>query len=140
IYFSLPDDEQVWVGHYFRPHRRCAANEATQEIMRAPDTEGFEVIVERAIHPSEIRKVRMVPQVLGWRYMPRQHERRPCLCPYCSRGDFNVQRQRKYADRLAKRVTIQAGGSAQPGQQESRSSFRHNGIAATARPLLPGPP
>lgn len=120
VYFSLPDDEQVWVGHYFRPHRHCGANEATKEIMDSPDAEGFEVIVERSIKPNEIRKVRAVPQVMGWRYMPRQHQRRPCLCPYCSRGDIKVQRQKKYADLLAKRAIAQAGGSVRRAPAGSR--------------------
>ncbi|HEV8189865.1 MAG TPA: hypothetical protein VGP82_00020 [Ktedonobacterales bacterium] len=58
VYFSLLDTDQVWVGHYFRPHRRCGANEATKEIMDSPDAQGYEVILERSIKPSEIRKVR----------------------------------------------------------------------------------
>lgn len=120
VYFSLPDAEQVWVGHYFKQHRHCGANEATKEIMDAPDAQGFEVIVERSIKPSEIRKIRAIPQVTGWRYMPGQHNRPPCLCPYCSRGDFNAQRQRRYSELLRKRAIAQAGGSVQPAPAESR--------------------
>lgn len=102
IYFWLPDGEQVWVGRYNEPHQLCAASEAAKAIMDAADPEGYEVIVQRTIAPSELRKVRAVPQVMGWRYLPRQHQRRPCLCPYCARGDIGVQRQRRYAARLAK--------------------------------------
>lgn len=120
VYFSLPDDEQVWVGRYSGPHRHCGANEATKEIMDSPDAEGFEVIVERSIKPGEIRRVRAVPQVMGWRYLPRQHQRRPCLCPYCSRGDIKVQRQRKYAELLAKRAGAQTGENGRPAPAGSQ--------------------
>jgi hypothetical protein len=104
VYCSVPDDEPVWVGRYFEPHRLCAASEASAEIMRAADPQGYEVIVQRSIGPGELRKVRAVPQVLGWRYRPRQHERPPCRCPYCSRGDIKVQRQKRYAERLARQA------------------------------------
>jgi hypothetical protein len=122
VYFSLPDDEQVWVGHYSKRHRQRGANEATKEIMDSPDAQGFEVIVERAIEPSEIRKIRAIPQVTGWRYMPGQHQRPPCFCPSCSRGDVNVQRQRRYGERLKKRAIAQAGASVQSSQAGYPSS------------------
>jgi hypothetical protein len=102
VYFYLPDSEPVWVGRYAEPHHQCGANEAAKEIMDAYDADGYEVILDQSIGASELRKVRAVPQVVGWRYMPHQHQRPPCLCPYCSRGDIKVQRQRKYAERLAK--------------------------------------
>lgn len=102
IDFRLPDDEQVWVGRYFEQHRLCTASAAAKEIMDAADPAGYEVIVPRSIAPSELRKVRAVSQVSGWRYRPRQHERAGCLCPYCSRGEIGIQRMRRYAERLAK--------------------------------------
>lgn len=101
VYFALPGDEPVVVGHYNGPHRQCGAADAAKEVLRAPDAAGYEVIVERSILPAELRRVRTVSRVVGWRFMPKAHERRPCLCPYCSRGDINVQRQRRYDERLA---------------------------------------
>ncbi len=51
--------------------------------MRADDPLGMQIVVPRAILPKEIRAIRSVPQVLGWRYFPNAHGRKPCGCPYC---------------------------------------------------------
>ena len=84
IYFTLPSDEPVWVGHYNQPHRLMGAGEAVKAILDLTDAEGWEVIVPRHVRAGEIRKMRHLPQGVGWRYVPKSHTTRPfCPCPYC---------------------------------------------------------
>lgn len=99
VYFSLPDAEPVLVGRYNEPHRETTASGATREVMRLVDAGGYEVIVERAIGPRELRRVAPAPAV-GWRYQPGAHRPPFCLC--CSRGEIKIQRQKRYAGRLAR--------------------------------------
>jgi hypothetical protein len=93
IYFYLSPDELVWVGRYNKQHRYVRAGEASKVIAEAHDPEGYEVLVPRAIGPAKIRRVRSVPQVLGWRFFPHSHQSRPCFCRWCLRGDIKAQRQ-----------------------------------------------
>lgn len=53
IYFRIPDDEEVWVGHYNQAHRRMTAAEALAEFMVANNREGWEVIIPRRIAAKE---------------------------------------------------------------------------------------
>ena len=41
IYFRIPDDEQVWVGHYNQAHRWISASEAVAAYMAAEDCAGL---------------------------------------------------------------------------------------------------
>ncbi len=93
IYFHLPAEEVVLVGHYNKVHRSVRAGEAIRMITQASDPEGYEVLVPRSIARTEIRRVRAVPQVLGWRFFPHSHQSRPCSCRWCLRGDIKAQRQ-----------------------------------------------
>ncbi len=95
IYFRIPDDETVWVGHYNQAHRQMTAVEAAATIQVAELSEGFEVIIPRRIEPKEIHRTRRLPQLVGWRYYPGSHGRRPCGCPFCQRGDFGARRLRE---------------------------------------------
>lgn len=97
IYFYLPPDEPVWIGRYNKPHRCVSAGEASKEIARASDPEGYEVIVPRSTGRAELHRVRSVPQMLGWRFFPHSHQHRPCFCRWCLRGDIKAQRQWKRA-------------------------------------------
>lgn len=94
IYFRVPDDEIVWLGHYNQAHQRMTAVEATAVIHDAAPAEGFEVIIPRRIEANEIHRVRMLPQVIGWRYYPGAHGKRPCGCSYCQRGQYGARRLR----------------------------------------------
>lgn len=96
VYFWLPDDEQVSVGHYNEPHQQMPAAEAVAFLMRLSEPLGYEVIVPRAIGSPEIRKVRSVRQVTGWRCTPDAHRRRLCQCPACIRGEIKAQRRKVY--------------------------------------------
>jgi hypothetical protein len=111
IQFWMDDEEPVWVGHYNRPHVHTTASAAVKLIMDAPDPEGYEVIVSRSIAPSELRKVRAVPQGIGWRYMPKAHLRRPCPCPWCMRGDTKAQRRRAYDEKRDRALNLAASVS-----------------------------
>jgi len=83
VHFRVPDDLLVQVGHYGRTQAAMTASEAVAVILRAGDAEGYEVVIHRTILPSEIHAVREVRQVLGWRYHPGAHGKRPCGCPVC---------------------------------------------------------
>ena len=94
VYFRIPDEELVWVGHYNRGHQSMTAAEAAAVFMAAENREGWEVVVPRRIEPTEIHRTKVLPQVLGWRYFPGAKGRRPCPCEFCTRGDFGAQRLR----------------------------------------------
>jgi hypothetical protein len=96
VHFRLPDDEPVEVGHYGRPHLAMTAAEAAALVMKAPDAEGYEVRIPRAVSAREIHAIRAVRQVLGWRYFPGAHGKPPCPCPVClPRGEIRSRRIRE---------------------------------------------
>jgi hypothetical protein len=117
IYFRIPDGETVEVGHYDSVHREMSAAEAAALILeaagrdpaaaRATDgsskavqrkqalpssPEGFEVVIPRRIAPSEILRVKALPQVLGWRHRPGAHGTPPCVCMCCERGRYGIRK------------------------------------------------
>jgi hypothetical protein len=83
ITFRLPPDEPVWVGRYDREHVQLPLGEAIRLILRLEDARGYQLLVPRPIAPRELRGVRRLPQVVGWRYWPGAHGRRPCTCIVC---------------------------------------------------------
>jgi hypothetical protein len=91
VYFRIPDEEAVLAGRYNGPHTRAPAARAAAILESARDPLGFEVHIPRAIRPSEIHRVRHVPQVLGWRYFPGAHGVRPLGCPDCQRGEYGAR-------------------------------------------------
>jgi len=95
VYFRIPDDEVVWVGHYNQQHRRMTAAEAAVVFMASASREGWEVIIPRRIDAAEIHRVRTLPQVVGWRYMPGAHGRTPCGCDFCTKGEYGARRLRE---------------------------------------------
>ncbi len=84
VYFRIPDDEQVWVGHYNQNHHQLSASEAAALIGSSESREGYEVIIPRKVAESEIHRVRHLPQVIGWRYMPGAHKLSTCMCIVCN--------------------------------------------------------
>jgi hypothetical protein len=90
IDFVIADDEEVRVGHYSAPHTPMTAAEASGVILGAEDARGYEVVILRKIEPTEIRRSRRVPQVVGWRYWPDAHGKRPCSCDVCQRGTYKA--------------------------------------------------
>jgi len=96
VNLRLPDDEPVTVGRYgASPHEAIAA-QAVAAVRKLDDSRGYEVFVPRAITITEVRRIRDVPQGVGWRYLPAAHGRRPCPCPAClPRGAYKVARLRR---------------------------------------------
>ena len=96
VYFRIPDDERVWVGHYRKNHRWMSAAEAVGEFDAAVDAQGWEVIIPRRIEASELHRVRTLPQVVGWRFSPESKGKPPfCTCKFCNRGDYGIRRMRE---------------------------------------------
>lgn len=95
VYFRIPDDEVVWIGHYNQSHQQMTATEAVAVFMAAESREGWEVIIPRRIEPGKIHRVRNLPQVVGWRYMPGAHGKAPCGCEYCTKGEYGARRLRE---------------------------------------------
>jgi hypothetical protein len=89
IYFRVPDEQLVWVGHYGQARRCVTAAEAIAEFTKADDPLGWEVVVPRRIEATEIHKTRRLPQVIGWRFSPKAKGKPPfCTCKFCTRGDY----------------------------------------------------
>jgi hypothetical protein len=96
VYFRIPDEEQVWIGHYGRVRRLVSAAEAIAIFTRADDPLGWEVVVPRRIAAKEIHKTRRLPQVVGWRYFPKAKGKPPfCTCKFCTRGEYAGAKLRK---------------------------------------------
>jgi hypothetical protein len=96
VYFRIPDDLPVWVGHYGQEHRWMAASEATAVFAVAADALGWEVIIPRRIDAKEIHRVRHMPQVLGWRFSPTAKGKPPiCTCKFCTFGEYGAAKLRK---------------------------------------------
>ncbi|GIH14947.1 HEAT repeat domain-containing protein [Rugosimonospora africana] len=96
VHLRLPDDQPVGVGRYGDTPREVTAAQAVAVVRGLEDPRGYEVFVPRAITTAEVRRVREVPQGVGWRYLPGAHGRRPCPCPAClSRGGYKVSRLRQ---------------------------------------------
>ncbi|CAA9294048.1 MAG: hypothetical protein AVDCRST_MAG68-1682 [uncultured Gemmatimonadetes bacterium] len=137
VYFRLPDDEPVEVGHYNRgrvlmtaaeaagllfeaeardPARARAEDAASKAVQRGrvlpTSAEGYEVFIPRGIHPSEILRIKALPQVVGWRYRPGANGQPPCACICCERGQYGIRKllgrveEAEALDRPAKAVIL----------------------------------
>jgi len=95
VYFRIPDDQAVMVGHYNQTHAQMAASEAAGLVFNLPNAEGYEVMIPRKIDADEILDIKPLPQVLGWRYSPNSKGRKPCGCPVCvPRGEIKSKQIR----------------------------------------------
>ncbi|MFJ6576621.1 HEAT repeat domain-containing protein [Streptomyces sp. NPDC091368] len=94
VHVRLPDEERVRVGRYSdREPALVTAAEAVRRVARAPDARGWEVFLPRSVIPAEVRHIRAVRQVNGWRYRPDAHGTAPCLCFGCrERGGYGSRR------------------------------------------------
>jgi len=95
IYFRVPDDTMVLVGRYNQDHQSMNAAAAVAVMSSCENREGYEVIIPRKIAASEIHRYRTLSQVIGWRYYPEAHGRKPCGCPYCQRGEYGARKLRE---------------------------------------------
>ena len=101
VYFRIPDSEPVYISHYLSKKRRYTASEAAGLIHNLDEAEGYEVLIPRKIEKNEIHKIRMLPQVTGWRYQPNSHKKHYCGCPICVRPGTvrsNVKNQKWEAE------------------------------------------
>lgn len=95
VYFRIPDEEQVWIGHYGQANQIMSAAEAVAEFTSAEDRQGWQVYILRRIEADEIHRIRSLPQVVGWRYYPSAKGKPPCTCKFCTRGEYGARRMRK---------------------------------------------
>jgi hypothetical protein len=96
VYFRIPDEQLVWVGHYGQAHRWLSAAEAVAQFTAADDPLGWEVVIPRRIEADEIHRTRRLPQVVGWRFSPKAKGKRPfCTCKFCTRGEYGAAKLRK---------------------------------------------
>jgi hypothetical protein len=99
IDFRMRSDQPIWFGHYGPSHAEISLGRAIGILMRTPDALGWEVIIPRSIRPDEIVRVRRPSQILGWRYFPNSHDKRPtCACRMCL--PKGMIKSRRLRDRL----------------------------------------
>jgi len=79
----LPGDTAVTVGHYGRAPSPMTAAAAAALVRSLADPRGYEIRVPDRLAAAAVRRVRGVPQGIGWRYQPAAHGRPPCNCPVC---------------------------------------------------------
>lgn len=95
VQLRLPDAEPVTVGRYGSPPRQVTAAQAVAAVRELDDPRGYEVFVPRRITGGEVRRIRDVPQGVGWRYLPQAHGRRPCGC-CAQRGGYKGAELRRW--------------------------------------------
>lgn len=83
VYFRMPDDEMVWIGHYNRQPVQVSAAEAVGIVLNTENVLGYQIYIPRKIAAKEIVRIAHLPQNMGWRYYPEAHGREPCGCPAC---------------------------------------------------------
>jgi len=90
VYFKIPDEELVFCGKYNEAIIETKASDSHNKFINLDDKMGFQTIIKRKILPNEIKKIKNIPQIIGWRHFPKSHERKRCLCPAClSKGSYN---------------------------------------------------
>lgn len=95
VYFRISDAEHVWAGQYNQPKISITAAESVATL-RQSNQLGFEVVIPRSIQPSEIKYIRHLPQMIGWRYYPDAKGKPPfCGCSYCQRGRIKSRQIRE---------------------------------------------
>lgn len=94
VYFRIPDEQAVLVGHYNQAHCEMSAAEAVSVFMSAKNREGWEVLIPRRILAKEIHRIKLLPQTVGWRYFPDAKRKPPCTCAFCTRGEYGARKLR----------------------------------------------
>jgi hypothetical protein len=105
IDFRVTSSETVFVGHYGHQHVATTVGRAARMLLDQPDPRGWEFILPRSVEADEIVNVRPVSRIVGWRYYPGANGRKPCACPYCTRGLFGSRRLRQRLDPPEQRPT-----------------------------------
>jgi len=88
VHFRIPDEEMVYIGHYTDREEKqfVKASEAVKLFRKMENKMGYEIIVPRKITKKEIIKIKNVNQNAGWRYYPKAHETKLCICSGCISG------------------------------------------------------
>jgi len=89
--FRISDDELVRVGRYGRHHSVMSAAEAVALFRGGSDVRGFEVLVGRNIGAREIRRMKSLPHLVGWRFFPEAKGSMPF---WPARGEIKARRLR----------------------------------------------
>ncbi|MGE0212527.1 MAG: hypothetical protein AB7S41_12595 [Parvibaculaceae bacterium] len=121
VVFRLPDEEPVFVGHYGAEPASVTAAQAVAQVRAAPGSRGFQVLVPRRIRPSEIVRVRLAPQGVGWRYYPTAHgdNRWPCDCAACvGRGGIKSRIYHRRVPVLQERWLARKAASEKAGEDK----------------------
>src|SRR5215467_12780897 len=58
VYFRIPDETPVWIGHYNQSHQRMNAAAALALIADQANPEGYEVIVPGGVERSQLHRVK----------------------------------------------------------------------------------
>ena len=96
VYFRVPDDERVWVGHYNQAHRWLRASEAVGEFMEAEDARRLGSRHSAAYRGQRDTQDSAHSPVIGWRFSPSAKGKPPfCTCRFCIRGEYGARRLRK---------------------------------------------
>lgn len=95
VYFKIDRNIKVFAGKYNTDHRYIALGEAIREIQTMDDPLGYEIIIDRKIEAKEIKKIKNLPQNVGWRYKPEANGTRPCSCDYCIKSAIKANSIRK---------------------------------------------
>ncbi|MFT3751221.1 MAG: hypothetical protein QM768_23115 [Agriterribacter sp.] len=95
IYFKVDSRLKVYAGKYNEEHKHITVGEAIKEIQIMDDPLGYEIIIARKIEAKEIRKIKSIPQHVGWRYYPGANGKTPCSCEYCIKSTIKAGRIRK---------------------------------------------
>jgi hypothetical protein len=99
VYFRIPDETRVWVGHYGQAHQELSAAEAVAVFREASDRQGWQVVIAEAVEAKQIHRIRPLPQVIGWRYSPTAKGKPPfCGCAFCVRGQYGAKALRERYD------------------------------------------
>jgi len=101
VYFRLKSSELVFSGKFGKPHRHIPLGEAIKEIMELEDPLGYELIIDRKINPTEISKIKHLPQTIGWRFWPESKGKKPCNCEFCLKGLIKGKRTKNRLDAKA---------------------------------------
>lgn len=83
VYFRIPDDEAVMVGHFGEPHARMAAASASEIITNFDDPLAYEIVVQRDIGLKDILQTQEIGALIGWWYDAKTETRRLCACAVC---------------------------------------------------------
>jgi hypothetical protein len=126
VYFKIPDDEIIFCGKYNEKRVKAKSTEAHKIFISLEDKMGFQAIIPRKVKRNEITRIKNIPQITGWRYFPKSHEKKRCLCPdFLTKGSYNSNNIKK--SRLKKLFKELSGASDEEASKEILSQINDLG-------------